>query len=197
MGLRIFWDLFGRNFSSTKISQILWKHLFILTHKEIFSLLQLLLALPKGKTKGFQEPFNWALPRSLQRRICPNSLLVFQPSLESFHGKKALVFHDDNPLECSPSPMLTSEKQPSLITHHSFGLLSIVPDMKFCVLSGIIIGLLSRIGQCFPLEPAHWFASKGITLSLSLHNWVQLWICICSKGFYEQMKSLSGLEGLT
>lgn len=51
-----------------------------------------------------------------------------------------------------PFPNTPQQKQPSLIIHRYFGLLSTVPCVKLCVLSGIMIGLFSWAGHGFPLS---------------------------------------------
>lgn len=138
----------GEVFSLAKTSQVLGKHLFIMRHKEIFSLLQLLLALPKGKMEEFQWSFNWAFnwayPGPQSRGFVLTRTWCSRPRWSSSTVcKKALVFYDDSQLNCATFPTLTSNKQSSLIIHRYSGRLSIVPYMKFCVLSGIMIGLFS------------------------------------------------------
>lgn len=75
------------------------------------------------------------------------------------------VFLCWQPLWGSSSPVLTGDQQPPPIIHCYFGLLLITPYMKFCVLSGIMIGPFSRIGQGFPLNQ-----KAGLPLRISLYR---------------------------
>lgn len=104
----------------------------------------------RKKRKGFNSPLIGPYPGPWSR-----GFVLTRTWCSSHHWsssttcKKAPVFYDDNPLKCSPFPNTHQQEAVILIIHRYFGLLSIVPYMKFCVLSGIMIGLFSWIGQGF------------------------------------------------